>query len=257
MKSLDDRGAPFDRSSFYGVYSAHKRWGGGDAVGDVDRYSVTFGRLGLEGCVAILEIGFGEGRFLDWAKRRGHTAEGVEILPEMVDHARTRGHVVHLGPVHQLEQDGPRFDLIVAFDVIEHLTLSEILDLLNSADRLLKDGGRIVIQFPNAGSPFSALYQSGDVTHRCALSADLLQQICPTRGWAVSQYFNARVTSSRFVKRLKWIVAHRVRDLLELIFGFAYYGIRCPLDPNIVVVLERCRPTWSDATLASKSHSAS
>jgi len=256
MNSLEDRGAPFDRSSFYGVYSAHKRWGGGDTVEDIDRYSGTFRKLGLEGRLSILEIGFGEGRFLDWAKRSGHTAEGVEILPEMVDHARTRGHVVHLGPVHQLEQAGPRFDLIVAFDVIEHLTLSEILDLLHSADRMLKDGGRIVIQFPNAGSPFSALYQTGDVTHRCALSLGLLQQICPTRGWTVSQFFNARVTSSRFFKRIKWSLAHRLRDLLEIIFGLAYYGTRCPLDPNIVVVLERCQPTWSDTTPASKSHSA-
>jgi len=256
MKLLEDSGVPFDRSSFYDVYSAHKRWGGGDRSEDVDRYSVTFGKLRLQGCVSILEIGFGEGGFLDWAKRHGHTSEGVEILPEMVDHARSRGHVVHLGPIRQLESAGPRFDLIVAFDVIEHLTLAEILDLLPSADRLLKDGGRIVMQFPNAGSPFSALYQSGDVTHRCAVSLGLLEQICPTNGWTVSQYFNARVTSSRPWKRLKWMLAHKLRDILELIFSFAYYATRCPLDPNIVVVLERCQPARSSSAPAARSHSA-
>jgi SAM-dependent methyltransferase len=256
MEPLDERTDPIDRASFYDDYAAHKRWGGGDLADDLDRYSVTFRKLRLPHGCSILEIGFGEGRFLDWAKRHGHTAEGVEILPEMVDFARARGHVVHLGPVHKLEEAGPRFDLIAAFDVIEHLTLQEILDLLESAHLLLKDGGRIVMQFPNGGSPFSALYQSGDVTHRCALSLSLMRQICPAKGWTVSKFFNARVSSRHPLKWLKWKLAHGLRDVLEIIFGLAYYGTRCPLDPNIIVVLERRQPATSDRR-AAKSQSIS
>jgi len=250
---LEQRTDPFDRSSFYDDYATHKRWGGGDLAEDVDRYSVTFQKLRLPGCCSILEVGFGEGRFLDWAKRHGHAIEGVEILPEMVDFARTRGHVVHLGPIHQMEKSGRRFDLIAAFDVVEHMTLQEILDLLRSADLLLKEGGRIVMQFPNAGSPFSALYQSGDVTHRCALSLGLMMQICPARGWTVSQYFNARVSSKHPLKWIKWKLAHGLRNVLEIIFSLAYYGTRCPLDPNIIVVLERRQATLAEQAFACTS----
>jgi len=251
---LNDRSGSFNRSSFYGDYSAHKRWFGGLQVDDVDRYSPTFRKLRLPPDSSILEIGFGEGRFLDWAKRQGFAVEGVEILPEMVEHARTRGHVVRLGPISELDCGEARFDLIAAFDTIEHLTLAEIVELLLRAEKLLKPGGRIVLQFPNAGSPFSALYQSGDVTHQCALSVGLLEQICRSSGWRVAESFNARVTSERPLKQMKWKLIHLLRDLLEMVFGFAYYGVRCPLDPNVVVVLERRQGNWADGELSSIAH---
>ncbi len=253
---MEERSESFDRSTFYGDYSAHKRWLSGRPADDVDRYSLTFRKLGVRSGAAILEIGFGQGYFLDWAKRNGYRVEGVEILPEMVDHARAKGHIVHLGPISGLDNTASKFDLLAAFDVVEHLTLPEIIELLQSADRLLSTNGKIVLQFPNAGSPFSALYQTGDVTHQCALSVGLLEQICRGGSWHVAQFFNSRVTSRRPLKILKWKLAHLLRDVLELIFGFVYYGARCPLDPNIIVVLERAKGGWTDGGASSRAHAA-
>ena len=55
----------------------------------------------------------------------------------------------------------------------------------------------------------------------------------------VTKSFNARVTRKHLLKRIKWGFAHLLRDLIEIICGFAYYGTRYPFDPNVVVVLER------------------
>jgi SAM-dependent methyltransferase len=235
-----DRKPEFDRSDLYRNYSAFKGWGSEPVVDDMDRFSRTIDKLRLTAETSILEVGFGEGRFLDWARRRGYKVEGVEILPELVDYARMRGHTVHLGTVQQSIESSPRFDLIAAFDVIEHLTAPEIIDLLRSADLLLKPNGKILLQFPNASSPFSALYQRGDLTHQSNLSVASLEQISRPRGWKVAQSFNARPTSRHPLKCVKLWLAHSMRTFLEMIFSFAYYyGRNHPLDPIIIVVLER------------------
>jgi len=236
---MDDGKPQVDRSVFYRHYSEHKHWGEKELTDDIDRFSRTVGKLKLSSNASILEIGFGEGRFLDWARSQGHPVEGIEIIPEMVERARKRGHVVHLGPIRQAVSDGRRFDLIAAFDVIEHLSVSEILDLLEDAECVLNPGGRLLLQFPNAGSPFAAPYQIGDITHQTALSEPALKQISQIKGWVVTQSFNARVTHKTSLKRIRWGVAHLIRDLIEIICGFAYYGARHPFDPNIIVVLER------------------
>ena len=36
----------------------------------------------------LLEVGFGEGCLLDWAKARGYDVSGNELLPSMVEAAR-------------------------------------------------------------------------------------------------------------------------------------------------------------------------
>ena len=236
---MDDGKPQVDRSVFYRHYSEHKQWVEGGLTDDIDRFSRTIGKLKLPPNASILEIGFGEGRFLDWARSKGHHVEGIEIIPEMVDRARKRDHVVHLGSIRQAICDGQRFDLIAAFDVVEHLAISEILDLLEDAECVLNPGGRLLLQFPNAGSPFAAPYQIGDVTHQTALSEAALKQIAQVKGWVVTKSFNARVTRKHLLKRIKWGFAHLLRDLIEIICGFAYYGTRYPFDPNVVVVLER------------------
>jgi cyclopropane fatty-acyl-phospholipid synthase-like methyltransferase len=248
---VNDSNTEIQRSDFYRGYSTYKKWMGRETVDQLDRFSSVFRKLRLRQSANILELGFGDGHFLDWARNNKYHVEGVEILPEMVGHAKARGHIVHMGPIADVDFAGRRFDLLAAFDVVEHLSLPELLDLFQNANYLLKPGGRMLLQFPNASSPFSALYQSGDVTHRSALSWTSLQQMSRTKGWVVTEYFNARVTSTHPIKKLKWWAAHLVRDLIELIFSFAYYGARCPLDPNIIVVLERSRtesPVASDAT---------
>lgn len=45
-------------------------------------------------------------------------------------------------------------DVIVAFDVIEHFTRSELLAFVDEVRRVLTLGGRWIIHTPNAESPF-------------------------------------------------------------------------------------------------------
>lgn len=79
-------------TDLYKSYVTFKNWDGcSSAMPEEDfAYIAAVGR-----CVVparILEIGFGNGQFMDWARAKGFQIAGVEIIPEMIDAARQRGH---------------------------------------------------------------------------------------------------------------------------------------------------------------------
>ncbi|GLU90635.1 hypothetical protein Agsp01_28900 [Agromyces sp. NBRC 114283] len=112
----------------------------------------------------VLEIGFGNGEFLGFGRRRGWRMNGTELLPELVDAANADGFSAHAADALPALPD-ESFDLVAAFDVFEHIPpeLSvEFLGLL--ADKVRRDG-LIVLRFPNADSWIGNPFQYGDVTH--------------------------------------------------------------------------------------------
>jgi 2-polyprenyl-3-methyl-5-hydroxy-6-metoxy-1,4-benzoquinol methylase len=194
-------------------------------------------RLGLSAGAAILEAGFGEGRFLDWARDQGYAVEGIEISASYVEAARARGHDVFLCDAADFGSHCRfMYDAIVCFDVLEHLTADEIVAFFHSTKRALAPGGAILARFPNGASPFGRLYQHGDATHVSILTALKIDQLAFVAGLEVSNVFNA----ARAVRcgRLLGIPA-RIRKALaaaiEWTVGQIYFGARQPLDPNLVV----------------------
>ncbi|MGQ0671032.1 MAG: class I SAM-dependent methyltransferase, partial [Actinomycetota bacterium] len=100
----------------------------------------------LERCdrrVPVLELGCGGGLTMDYLKRVGFTSvEGIDISQEQIEVARARGLDVTAADV--FEYVDPRqetYGAIVALDFIEHFTKDEVLRLLTSVYRALKDGG--------------------------------------------------------------------------------------------------------------------
>jgi 2-polyprenyl-3-methyl-5-hydroxy-6-metoxy-1,4-benzoquinol methylase len=145
-------------------------------------------------------------------------------------------------PREVLDPAVDRFDLIVAFDVLEHLTVEEIVDLLRFAASLLNPGGRLLARFPNGASPFGAFYQTGDVTHVTVLSAGRIRQIGLSAGLSLVAAFNsARPVASHARRVLAQKARYVVRDLLETFIGRLYFGSVVPLDPNITVVLGKAQ----------------
>ena len=126
----------------------------------------------------VLEIGFGSGSFLAWARSKGARVVGVDIIPELIEAAHKEG-IALLPPEIEgiATANAGRFDTIVAFDVFEHFTLVEIVTRLKATETMLKPGGHLILRFPNAQSPFGLAPQSGDPTHKAALSRGVYQQL--------------------------------------------------------------------------------
>ncbi len=110
--------------------------------------------------------------------------------------------------------------------------------LLTAALGLLGPDGRILLRFPNGQSPFSGLYQNGDLTHVSRFTPASLRQLAEPCGLELAGAFNHR-SMPPGLRALKRRAAYWVRDMVETVLGLVYFGRRVPLDPNIVVVLRR------------------
>lgn len=188
----------------------------------------------------ILEIGFGTAEILDWFKARGVTTEGVELIPALTDAAAVRGHTVRIGaaPADLRPLDGA-YDMVIALDVLEHLTTQEIVDTLAEAARLLRPGGVFVARFPNGGSPFGRHIQYGDLTHVSVLGTGAVKRLVAESPLTLVAVRNAaRPVHGKRSAIVKWL-AYRVRDLFESVVGRAYLGSRVPMDPNLTLVARR------------------
>ena len=112
----------------------------------------------------VLEIGFGNGSFLAYAKGKGWAVFGTEVNSNLVQIGTEFGFNVSHSEDLSFFPDGA-FDLVVAFDVLEHIPQDTLLIFLLEIRRILKSGGFFIAKFPNGDSPFSLPYQNGDVTH--------------------------------------------------------------------------------------------
>jgi SAM-dependent methyltransferase len=112
----------------------------------------------------IFEIGFGNGYFLEFCRLSNINISGSEINQNLLDLAKEKKFsTLHASNMNTLQDS--TFDGIVCFDVIEHLTHEEILALFSECIRISKNGGKILLRFPNGDSPLGLSNQNGDVTH--------------------------------------------------------------------------------------------
>ena len=108
----------------------------------------------------VLEIGSAQGRGLIALSRVGHRASGVEPWTPAIEVARqlARRHNAVLdireGRCEALPFEGGRFDVVLAFSVLEHVTELDVS--LREIARVLKPGGLLYFDSASAMSPFQA-----------------------------------------------------------------------------------------------------
>lgn len=221
-------------TDLYKTYTAFKKWGACSPPASPEEFAYITAIGQCAPSDRILEIGFGAGHFMDWARATGFQIAGIEIIPEMVQAARERGHLVFDDLHGQIEE---KFDAVVALDVLEHVPHADLAQLLMRTRQLLNPRGRLIARFPNGDSPFSGRYQNGDATHLKPLSATSLSQIAITTGMRIACAINPRPLPKAPVPRLKRRAMYAARDLIEMLLGRIYFGDRFPMDPNILVVM--------------------
>lgn len=116
----------------------------------------------------VLEVGFGNGTFLEYCRRSGWAVTGTELEPELVTAAKDAGFDAYLAGEMDKVPDAS-FDLIVAFDLLEHIPQADIVDLLSTLSAKLRRDGVMVFRFPNADSWLGNPLQFGDPTHVTAI----------------------------------------------------------------------------------------
>lgn len=113
----------------------------------------------FQGCSHVLDLGCGEGFFVEMLEEKGIKAVGIDQDARCCRSAVERGlNVVCQDAFQYLREIGDQaVDGIFCSHLVEHLTYEQVLYLLSLCHGALAPGGTIVLTTPNARSLFSHL----------------------------------------------------------------------------------------------------
>jgi O-antigen chain-terminating methyltransferase len=134
----------------------------------------------------VIDLGCGRGEWLELLAENGIQARGVDSNSIHVQKCRARGLAV-------AEQDlfvflgtiaGETAGAVTGFHIIEHLSFTALMALLNEVLRVLRPGGVVIFETPNpenivVGSNYFYL----DPTHRHPLPTELMEFLLKNRGF--------------------------------------------------------------------------
>ena len=97
----------------------------------------------------LLDVGCGDGHFLEAAQKRGWEVYGTEFTANAVELCRSKKIQMHQGTIQDYPA-GISFDVITSFEVIEHLNNGR--DHVKKIAELLRAGGLFYFTTPNYNS---------------------------------------------------------------------------------------------------------
>lgn len=136
----------------------------------------------------ILEVGCGAGGMLGPLSKYGRVT-GLDISKEYIEFCKSRGHErVLTGSGYELPFRDGSFDLVAAFDTIEHIP--DDTRVLREFQRVLKPGGRLFVSVP----AYQFLYSQNDrvAHHQRRYTRGLLGERLRAAGFTPrkASYFN-------------------------------------------------------------------
>lgn len=131
----------------------------------------------FQGFCRVLDIGCGNGEFLQLLQAAGHEAVGVDIDPAMVQQCQEQGLTAYEADVLTwLPTQSGHYDAIFSSNVIEHLDAQTVLTLVAQAYQALRPGGLLLLGTPNPESAIVQFHEYWrDPTHVRLYSRQLLE----------------------------------------------------------------------------------
>ena len=166
----------------------------------------------------IIDLGCGHGALVHFARLAGYQqATGVDISPEQVELAQSLGvDGIRQGNVFEALRDLPDCSqsVVIAFDVLEHLTRDEALAFSAQVQRVLVAGGRFIVHVPNAESPFFGRVRYGDLTHEQAFTSSSIHQLLSASGFAHVECFEDVPIVHSIFSAVRWALWKMFRLVL-------------------------------------------
>jgi 2-polyprenyl-3-methyl-5-hydroxy-6-metoxy-1,4-benzoquinol methylase len=220
--------------NLYDDYDDLKKWKTfiQPSIQEADLYSKEFKHIDLSGSY-FLDIGFGSGGLLGWARQQGAIVSGVEIQEKLVKEARKAGIEVYK---ELKEVPSERYDIVTGFDLLEHLPLNEISLFLDEIMRITKPSGEVLFRFPNCQSSAGLINQFGDHTHVTMLSGPIVLHLMKNAGFIDISYQEARVMSSiNLLNRVARILMKPLALLFTYTYRIAISDRNTPLSKNVIL----------------------
>ncbi len=172
--------------------------------------------------VKILDLGCGYGALLYFLKEAGyHDLQGIDTSSEQVAGAKRLGlDFVRQGNlIEALKESGEgTYDVLIAFDVLEHFSKDEILDFAAEARRVLKTGGRLIVHVPNGEAIFSGAVFFGDLTHETCFTRASLRQLIKIAGFSSMQVMEEAPIVHGPKSFMRYVVWKIFRSIFRVIY---------------------------------------
>ena len=167
-----------------------------------------------------IDLGCGHGVLLHFAQQAGYQRLwGVDSSAEQVALAKQIG-VANVSQgdlwntLDATESDSQ--DLVISFDLIEHLPKEKLTTLVDGVHRVLREHGRWLISTPNAESPMFGRVRYGDLTHELAFTAGSLSTLLIASGFRHVHCHEVAPVPVGIVGRGRWLVWKAIRTALRV-----------------------------------------
>ena len=166
-----------------------------------------------------LEIGCGPGSFLYWARERGWLGTtGVDLSAEQIAVARELGlNAENVSFQQHLADKAGVYDLIVAMDLVEHLTRDEVLQFLDMCAQALRPGGKLFLTTPNGAGLRPGPVAYGDLTHETIFTPQTIRTVLHLTGFDDIQIREIRPLPTSFLSRLRGLLWRVIRGFAQLL----------------------------------------
>ncbi len=166
----------------------------------------------------VLDLGCGNGVFLDLLRGRSVRGVGVDSFPQCVEACRRNGLDIRDAEILQyLQTTTESYDGLFLSHIVEHLPPQTVLDLFAHARRILRPSGRIIVVTPNCRDIEVITERFWlDITHVRPYPVQLLEKMLEHSGFAIhssgldphsATHILSRSplkTARRIMKKLRW-----------------------------------------------------
>lgn len=175
------------------------------------------GTEGLPGLGSVLDVGCGQGAFLDLAGGAGLKTAGVEISADAAGAARRKGHRVFQASADgEPWTEGATYDVVTMWDLLEHLRRPG--RALEAAFGALRPGGRLLVVTPMMDSIFDRVGRAGSRAQGGGVLR--LLRMC----WSQDHLFRFNPVGTVGTLRRMGFVGVSARPILLLSLGAEHYA---------------------------------
>lgn len=159
---------------------------------------------------SILDLGCGYGFFLNACVKNGYkNISGVEITGEFIKVAEKTFNIKSISQTDIIShlKTEKTYDVITAFDVLEHFKKEELLLVLSLIYKSLRADGVFIFRAPNAESISGLYINYSDLTHEIPFTRLLVDEVLETAGFKNIRSLPSFVTSNKPVRLFQIFIA--------------------------------------------------
>ena len=189
----------------------------------------------------IADLGCGSGGLVWWLRQCGYiNCCGIDGSEEQVALAHQLGiDNVAQGDVFAYLDKERDHEILFARDLLEHFDKQAVFDFLEKCLNSLALHGQIVIQVPNAESPYFGRVRYGDFTHEMAFTASSISQLLFAAGYTeirIQPWRPAIFDLKSLIRHITWRL---IEPLLKIPILIESGSANCIVTMNLIAVAKK------------------